>query len=46
MKSRRALAITIITLAISWLALPAQANLITNGSFETGPAPGSFLTGC
>jgi choice-of-anchor C domain-containing protein len=24
----------------AWTASPAQANLLTNGSFETGPAPG------
>ena len=41
---RRFLTIGLVTLAMVAMVPPVQANLILNGSFETGPNPGSFLT--
>jgi choice-of-anchor C domain-containing protein len=41
---RRFLTIGVVALAMVAMVSPVQANLIVNGSFETGPAPGSFIT--
>ena len=41
---RRFLVIWLFSLAMVAMVSPAQANLILNGSFETGPSPGTFLT--
>jgi choice-of-anchor C domain-containing protein len=41
---RRFLTIGVVALAMVVMVSPVQANLIVNGSFEIGPAPGSFIT--
>ena len=44
-KSRLACAIAGASLLVTAFALPAQANLLVNGSFETGDFTGWTLTG-
>ena len=39
---RRFLVIWLFSLAMVAMVSPAQRNPILNGSFETGPSPGTF----